>query len=773
MRRKQGIEKLTLRERIALCSGASFWRTKAFRRAGIPSALMCDGPHGLRYQSDGGGGFGMLGVTPARAATCFPCEVTVAGAWDTALAAEIGRAIAREALSCGVGCVLGPGVNIKRSPLGGRNFEYYSEDPLLAGELAAAFIRGMEAEGAAACPKHFAANSQEFSRFCSDSVVDERTLREIYLAAFERAVKRGRPGAVMCAYNRLNGVYCSDNRRLLTDILRREWGFGGLVITDWGALADRLAAFRAGCDLSMPGGSAYMEREALRAVRRGELDESYVNESASRVAAFARSAHENASRPHAFDVKAHHALALRAALEGAVLLKNENRALPLAEGTRLAVIGGMARDMRYQGSGSSRINPLGLTQPLESLPAARYAEGAASDGRATPESIHAAVCAARESEAAVIFTGLPASCESEGFDRADMRLPDGVNRLIEAVACVNPRTVVVLFAGSPVECPWADRVQAVLYMGLPGEAGGEAAARLLFGRANPCGKLAETWPRYYEDSPASAHFGTRDALYAEGVYVGYRYYSTAGVRPRYCFGHGLSYTSFEYEYIRVSGRSAAVGVRNTGPLRGRETVQLYVSPPRGGLHRPAIELRGFMKLDLAPGERGEAVFTLTERDFALWDGGWRVQRGEYTLLAGPESGELPLSAKLYVEGEDIPAPAWQSGSWYAAPGREKPDAASFEAMLGRRHVPEEPRPGEFTMHHSVETMGAHSRAARLVDRAIRFALGLGYGRDRDERPEYRMMVSTSAAAPLRALRINGRVPELALRAILAIANRKR
>lgn len=767
---KADVARLPLKIKVKLCSGQSFWRTKTFAKYGITSAVMCDGPHGLRIQ-ERGGGFSMLGVSPSRPATCFPAEVTVASSWDTAIAGEIGRAIAEEALSQGIGCVLGPGVNIKRSPLCGRNFEYFSEDPLLAGELAAAFIRAVEELGVSACAKHFAVNSQERERFTSDSVIDERTLREIYLPAFEMAVKKGRPGAVMCAYNRLNGVYCSDNRRLLTDILRKEWGFDGLVMTDWGAMSDRVEAFKAGCDLNMPGGSAYMEREAVSAVRNGELDESSVDESARRIIRFAGKARGALSGTHVFDAAAHHALARRAACEGAVLLKNDRDTLPLRAGTRLAVIGGMAGEMRYQGSGSSHINPIKLSQPLDSLPLAVYAEGVTAAGETTPELIRRAVSAARDCEAAVIFAGLPSQKESEGFDRADMRLPDGVNRLIEAIACVNARTVVVLMCGSPVECPWENRVQAILYMGLPGEAGGEAAADLLYGRACPGGRLAESWPLRYEDTPAHETYAKqRDALYTEGIYVGYRYYATAKKRVRWPFGFGLSYSSFGYSDLRVEGDTVRARVTNTGKIEASEVAQLYISPPEGGIHRPALELRGFCKLRLAPGESADAVFNLDKRSFALWQDGWRVQRGEYTVRVGSSSESLPLSAAVFVDGEDIPAPSWQHGSWYEDVSRGAPDMKSWEALLGCQYVPQKVKRGEFTMQNTPDEMAVHSRLMRLVSAGIRAFTSLGYGSDYKNNPDYRMIVSSSAGAPLRTIQINGGVPGAALGALLKVAN---
>ena len=558
------LKKMTLEDKIALCSGASFWQTRKYEKYGIPSLFMCDGPHGLRRQENAAD---MLGLNNSRPATCFPAEVTTAGSWDPALLEQIGAAIGEEARDQGVGLVLGPGANLKRNPLCGRNFEYFSEDPYLAGKLAAGFIRGAEAQGVGTSLKHFAANSQEYCRFTSDSLLDARTLRELYLTAFEIAVKEGRPSTVMCAYPKLNGTHCSDSKALLTDILRTEWGFGGMVVTDWGAMNDRIEGFRAGCDLNMPGGSDYMEKEVLRAVRTGVLPERCVDASARRVLELVLRAAQTLKENAPCSYEAHHALAQRAAAEGAVLLKNENGILPLKPDARIAVIGSMAENLRFQGAGSSHINPVKLSQPLEHLPGVIYAPGCDERGNTTQTLLAEVRAAAKKAQTAVIFAGLPGSFESEGFDRESMKLPEGHLRMIETAADANPNTVVVLLCGSAVECPWADSVKAVLYMGLPGQAGGEAIADLLYGRANPGGKLTESWPYTYEDVPSSGIYGrTADALYQEGIYVGYRYYEKSGVSVRWPFGFGLSYTEFAYSDLTVSGDSASVTVKNTGSL---------------------------------------------------------------------------------------------------------------------------------------------------------------------------------------------------------------
>ncbi len=756
------LSEMSLEDKIALCEGGDFWRTRAFEKYGIPAMFMCDGPHGLRKQENGAD---MFGINNSREATCFPTGVTTADSWDEGLLEEIGAAIGEEAADQGVGLVLGPGANLKRNPLCGRNFEYFSEDPYLAGKLAAGFIRGVEAKGVGASLKHFAANSQEYRRYTSDSVMDERTLRELYLGAFEIAVREGGPSTVMCAYPKLNGVHCSDSKKLLGDILRGEWGFGGLVVTDWGAMNDRVEGFRAGCDLCMPGGGEFMWKEALEAVRSGELPEEAVDDSARRVLELVRRASGARGQEHGCDYAGHHELARRAAEAGAVLLKNEGGLLPLAEGAKIAVIGHMAGQMRYQGSGSSHINPVKLSQPLDFLPGAVYARGCDARGGTTAELLAEAAAAAKGAEAAVVFAGLPERFESEGFDRGDMRLPEGQLRMIEAAAAANPNTAVVLFSGGAVECPWADRVRAVLYMGLPGQAGGEAAAALLYGRANPGGRLAESWPYRYADVPSSEIYGkTGDALYEEGIYVGYRYYDKSGTPVRWPFGYGLSYTRFEYSGLSASADSVSVSVKNAGERAGAEVVQLYISPPPGALHRPVRELKGFRKVFLQPGESKTVSFELDGRSFAVWQDGWRVPGGTYTVRAGG------LSAAVEVEGETLAAPAWQAGSWYESCSG-KPDRRSWEAMLGREYTPPRLEKGSFTMDNTVDEMRIYSLVMRLMYKAIELVVARGNGGRADyDNQQFRMQMASSAGAPLRNLQICGGIRGGIMPGVLDIAN---
>ena len=758
------LSKMTLEDKIALCEGASFWETKAFEQYGIPSMFVCDGPSGLRRQ-DKTGGADMLGVNDSRPATCFPAAVTTANSWDPALLEEVGKAIGEEARHQGVGVVLGPGCNIKRNPLCGRNFEYFSEDPYLSGKLAAGFIRGVEGQGVGTSLKHFAANSQELSRFTSDSVMDDRTLREIYLTGFEIAVKEGRPATVMCAYPKLNGTHCSDHKELLTDILRTQWGFDGTVVTDWGAMNDRIAGFRAGCDLNMPGGSNYMAAECARAVRSGSLSPEEIDCSVRRILRQVFRSQETAGTPYTCDYDAHHAVARQAAAAGAVLLKNDGGVLPLEADTPIAVIGAMAAAMRYQGAGSSHVNPTRLEQPLSCLPGAVYAPGCDARGDTTDALLAEAVLAAKTARVAVIFAGLPDRYESEGFDRDDMQMPAGHVRMIEAVATANPNTVVVLLCGSAVECPWADKVKAILYMGLPGQAGGCAVADLLYGRANPSGKLAESWPYTYADVPSAPIYGTmRDALYLEGIYVGYRYYDKADVPVRWPFGHGLSYTSFACSGLAVQGNTVTVTVTNTGHRPGAEVVQLYVAAPGQGLHRPLRELKDFRKVYLQPGESKRLSFHLTQRSFALWQDGWKVPGGTYTVQIGG------LSAPVEVSGEAPDIPAWQAGSWYET-CRGKPSQDEWETMLGRRYLPPVLQKGRFTMDNTVMEMKEYSLLMRIMYKATEKVIAKGCGGKVDyENPEFRMMMNASAGGPLRSMQISGGIKGGILPGMLEIAN---
>ena len=611
------IAKLTLEEKAGLTSGRDFWHTKAVERLGIPSEMMTDGPHGLRKQESDSDALGLGRSVPA---TCFPTASALANSWDETLLSAVGRALGEEAVAQGVGMVLGPGVNIKRSPLCGRNFEYFSEDPLLSGKLAAAMIRGIQSTGVSACVKHFAANSQELRRMATDSVMDERTLREIYLPAFETAVKEGGVRSLMTAYNRLNGTYCNENEHLLRDILRGEWGFDGLVVSDWGGNNDRVAAVRAGSSLEMPASNGETDRHIVEAVQNGTLDEALLDEQVDHVLDFIFTAQKALACGGVFDGTAHHALAAKAAAESAVLLKNEKEFLPLRQGERVAVIGDFAAVPRYQGAGSSRVNPTQVDAPLDALRAAGvnvtgYEKGFFRSGAAAPRLLRRARALAARSDKVLLFLGLDEGSETEGYDREHMRLRENQLDLLREIAEVNPNVGVVLQCGSPVEMTWDVFVRAVLHLYLGGQAVGSACAALLTGEANPCGKLAETMPVRLEDSPCAPWYPGREATseYREGLFVGYRYYESAHKRVKYPFGYGLSYTEFSYAPGEFSPGGVSFTVKNTGSRAGAEVAQLYVRSKTLGMLRPALSLAGFARVELLPGEEKTVFLPLGER----------------------------------------------------------------------------------------------------------------------------------------------------------------
>ena len=761
------LSRLTLEEKIAFCTGADYWHTKAIPSLGVGAIMMADGPHGLRRQSDAGD---MLGINAACAATCFPTAVTAGASWDPALYEEEGSAIGKEAAAAGVSVVLGPGCNIKRNPLGGRNFEYISEDPYHAGHMAAAFVRGVESVGVGASLKHFAVNNQEYKRQNGDSRIDERTLREIYLTPFEIAVKAGKPATVMCSYNKINGTHASDSRTLLTDILRTEWGFEGAVVTDWGALCDHVKAFAAGCDLNMPGGERYMEHAVKKAVLDGTLDEAAIDDCVRRILKLVERGSHIQSTPVSFDE--HHALARRIAEAGAVLLKNEDGILP-AKKEEIALFGAMAKTMRYQGSGSSHINPTRLVSLTDALPDVPFYALGDEEGSVTEEELATAREAAARTRVPVVAIGLPPSYESEAFDREHLRLPEGYNKLVEAIASVNPNTVVLLFGGGAMEIPWADAVKGILYMGLPGQAGGEAAANLLLGVANPSGKLTESWPLRYEDVISRETFGKKNTEYREGVFVGYRYYDTAGVPVRFPFGHGLSYTRFSYHDLTVEEGRVSLTVRNDGAYDGAEVVQLYVAAPTDGIFRPKRELKGFCKLFLAKGEEKRVAFSLDERTFAVYADGWRTPRGTYTLSLASSLCDVRLRATLTVDGEDVAVPPWQTDSFYGT-RKGTPTREEWECLMGHP-VPavEEPKKGAFTMDNTVLEMMPYSFVMRILYKIGKRLVDQSYeGEGTASDPTYRMMLVSVMDCPIRAMVIcgEGRLKEPVARGVLHMAN---
>jgi beta-glucosidase len=670
---KAFLSTMTLEEKASLLSGKDFWYTKAIPRLGIESWMMTDGPHGMRKQSTSAEKVGLLESVPA---TCFPTGAGLASTWNPELIGEMGHAMGIEARSEGVRVLLGPAVNIKRSPLCGRNFEYLSEDPFLAGEIAKAHIRGIQSVGVGTSIKHFAVNNQEKFRMAVDAIVDERTLREIYLPAFERAIKDAKPWTVMCAYNKVNGTYCSENRKLLTEILRDEWGYEGTLVTDWTACDDRVEGLLAGQDLEMPGNGGINDRIVVEAVRSGRISETDVDRAVGRLLAL----HERAMAADDLpavkaDHAAHHEIARRVAGESAILLKNERQALPLSPRRKIALIGAFAEQPRYQGSGSSHIQPTKLSTLLvalkEQYPDLTYARGYRLEtGEVDEALLDEAVRAARAADIAVVCAGLTDIYESEGFDRAHLKLPASHDALIEAVAAARPETVVVLSNGAPVEMPWITKVPAVLESYLAGQAGGLAIADILTGKTNPSGKLAESFPLRLEDTPCYLNFpGSRERVeYREGVFVGYRHYDSVKGAVLFPFGHGLSYATFEYADLLVSGTpddggsvTASVTVANTGSVAGKETVQFYVSPKSREVPRPEQELKGFAKVSLDPGESTRVSVTLDARAFSWYDAdtaSWRISPGAYEIRAAASSRDVRLSAEIRSRGTPLPRRAW-------------------------------------------------------------------------------------------------------------------
>lgn len=711
--------KMTLEEKAGLCSGSDFWHTKPVERLGIPAMMVSDGPHGLRKQKEEGD---HLGVNDSIKAVCFPTGCTIAASFDRDLIREMGEALGTACQAEGVGVILGPAVNIKRSPLCGRNFEYYSEDPYLAGEMAASYIEGVQSKQVGTSIKHFMANSQETRRMSSDSRVDERTMREIYLPAFETAVKKSKPWTVMCSYNRINGTYAAENKWLLTELLRDEWGFDGFVVSDWGAFNDRVAGVKAGLDLEMPPSFGVNDKLIVEAVKNGTLEEKVLDEAVIRILNIIYRYMEHRDRTAVFDRDAQHDLSRKAAEESLVLLKNEG-VLPLKKEQKIAIIGQYAEKPRYQGGGSSHINSYkvsGMLECVKDMENVTFAQGyddtlEEMDGRTgsvDPKKeqkakalLEEAVQAAKDAEAAVIFAGLPDSFESEGYDRKHMRMPDSQNTLIHEIAKVQPNTIVVLHNGSPVEMPWVDEVKGILEAYLGGEAVGEAEYNILFGSVNPSGKLAETFPLRLEDNPSYLYYiGEGDMTeYREGVFVGYRYYDTKKMQTLFPFGHGLSYTEYTYSNLRLEcgdnaaaqnssakdqrnvqcvngdaagGKQSADGmlrikdtdlltvsidITNTGSMEGKEVVQLYVADEESSVIRPEKELKGFEKVSLKPGETKTVHFMLDARAFAYYHTELKefyVESGTFAILVGSSSREIREEGRVYVEGTKVYQPKY-------------------------------------------------------------------------------------------------------------------
>ena len=687
------IEHMTLEEKASLMSGRDFWHTKAVERLGIPSVMMTDGPHGLRKQAGGGDHLGLGKSVPS---TCYPTAAGLANSWDEALLEEMGQYFGKEAVSEKVVMVLGPGVNIKRSPLCGRNFEYFSEDPYLAGKMGAALIRGIQSQGVYACVKHFAANSQELRRMTVDSVLDERTLREIYLPAFEMAVKEGSVKSLMTCYNRVNGVYGSEHPHLLKDILYNEWGFEGLVVTDWGANNDRVEGLKNGLTLEMPSTKGITDRQIVEAVRAGELEMSVLDEQVDKVLELIYSTAPALEKTVDYDRAVHHLFAQRVAEETAVLLKNEDGLLPLDNREKtVAVIGPFAEKPRYQGAGSSKINPTSMDNALESLRLCRvnvkgYAPGFERMGGDNDRLLREAVKLAKSCDCVLMYLGLDEAGEAEGVDRENMRLPENQVRLLKAVHEVNRNIAVVLSCGCALEMPWHKYAKAIIHGYLGGQAGAMAMARIISGRVCPSGKLAETIPLNLASTPCASCYPGSEATaeYREGIYVGYRYYDTANVPAMYPFGFGLSYTEFEYSKPRMEENRVYFTVRNTGAVPGAEVAQLYIAAHTGGMFRPKKELKGFARTFLQPGEEKELCITLDERSFAVWsilENNWVVEPGEYDILIAASSTDLRLSLTISKEGPAVENPYADEvfAPYYEAQVHNIPKE-SFRALLGRK-----------------------------------------------------------------------------------------
>lgn len=813
---------LSLEERAQLLAGESHWKTYAAPSAGIPSLFLSDGPHGLRKQK---GAQDCMGIAESRPATCFPTASALACSFDPELVERVGAAIGEEARRQGVDVVLGPGVNIKRHPLCGRNFEYFSEDPVVSGELGAAMVRGIQSRGVGACLKHFAANSQEHARMVSDSVVDERTLRELYLAPFEHVVRHARPWSVMTAYNKLNGVYCSEHEWLLREALRGEWGFDGAVVSDWGAMSSSVASVRAGLDLCMPGPRRDHARALVEAVRSGELEEGCVNEAASHIERLARrvkacQAEGSIGGAPALSLtdeefyRAHADLAREAAAQSAVLLKNDG-VLPLNPDAKVAVIGAFARMPRYQGSGSSRINPKIIDNIWYRLEqrgvAAEYADGYdPTTGDADERQLLEAETLAARSDVAVVVAGLPGRYESEGFDRKLMVMPRGMRELIDRICAANPRTVVVLQGGAPMEMPWCDNPAAILLMYLSGCQGGGAAVDVLVGDVNPSGKLAETWPVDLAQTALGTTYPDMDneVLYREGPFVGYRYYDAVDVEPAFPFGHGESYTEFAYEGLEVKAHEGAstegplefdvsFTLRNIGPRIGAEVAQVYIAPTSEVVPPPCPVqwLAGFAKIELEPGGERQVVLHLDETAFRKWDASlhrWRVYPGEYEVRVASSSRDIRLTASIIVADgqsafnleqalhrlsiaeeqlmfDQAPMPSPQVPEMYRQPIPDcfvQPESARAFEELYARPLPERPPVTPFTIDSTVSDMGACWLGRRLY-RIIDWVMAEPASKmNRDQKA---MMQEMAADMPLRSLTTSG-IPLESVKGFVSMLN---
>lgn len=720
MKHQDLIEKMTLEEKAAILSGKNVWQTREIDRLNIPSVFLSDGPHGIRKQVGEGD---HLGLNASLEATCFPTAATIANSWNEALGEEIGQALGEEASAQEVNVLLGPGLNIKRSPICGRNFEYFSEDPYLSGKMAAAYIRGIQSQGVYACPKHFAVNSQELRRMAMNSVVDERTLREIYLTGFEIAVKEGNAKAIMTSYNEINGIYANENKHLLQDILRKEWDFDGLVVTDWGASNDHVKGVQAGSDLEMPAPGLDSARELIKAVQTGTLKEEDIDECVDSILETALSTNKKKIRN--FNKNAHHILAKKAACESAVLLKNEDNILPLLKNEKVAVIGDFAFEPRYQGAGSSMVNPTSV-ETIEKiidgyeLQITGLSRGYKRSGEIDEVMKKDALELAASADVVLYFFGLDELSESEGLDRSHMRIPQNQIDLLESIVKVNPNVVGIMSAGSAVETPWHYCCRAILHGYLNGQAGAAAIMDILTGKVNPSGRLNESYPLKYEDTPAFRNFPSteRNAEYRESLYVGYRYYDTAKVRVKYPFGYGLSYTTFVYSDLRINENGVEFMLTNSGKRDGAEVAQLYVGMQDSKVFRPYKELKGFKKIFLKAGESQKIQIPFDDKTFRYWNiktDQWEIEEGNYQIIIGTSIADARLTGDIYKKGTTdlMPYEKKELPSYYSGMV-QKVDAEEYARLLGYS-IPNGKWTGELGINDAICQMYyAKSGIARFV-----------------------------------------------------------
>ena len=723
MKRYNMVKKMTLEEKAAFLSGKNEWQTRDILRLNIPSVFCSDGPHGVRKQAGAGD---HLGLNESLPATCFPTAATIANSWDMELGEALGQALGEEASALEVNILLGPGLNIKRSPLCGRNFEYFSEDPYLAGKMAASYVKGIQSQGVYACPKHFAVNSQELRRMSMNSVVDERTLREIYLTGFEIAVKEGKAKAIMSSYNQVNGEYANENKHLLKEILRGEWGYDGIVITDWGGSNSHTQGVAARSNLEMPVPGLDSAREIIKAVETGVLSmeelDTCVDDLLDAVMELSENAADNAG---SFDQQAHHALAAKAAAESVVMLKNDEDILPLKAKTKVAIIGDFAFDPRYQGAGSSMVNPTGLESVSDlvgqyDLQVAGMNRGYVRSGAEDAVMRKEALDLAAMADVVIYCFGLDELSESEGMDRSHMRIPQNQIELLEAIVKINPNVVGVLSAGASIEMPWHYCCKAILHGYLSGQAGAGAMLDILTGKINPSGRLAETYPVRYEDTPAFCNFPSQEknAEYREGIYVGYRYYDTSRVRVQYPFGYGLSYTTFTYSELKVDESGASFTLTNTGDRDGAEVAQLYIGLDGGKVFRPAKELKGFVKVFLKAGESKEVHIPFDDKTFRYWNvktDSWEIESGTYQIMIGASVADIRLTENFAVggSGAELPYSKNELPSYYSGL-IQKVEDSEFEKLLGYP-IPEGKWSGELEINDAICQMYyAKSGLARFI-----------------------------------------------------------